>query len=438
MKNKITWIGGLTAGVLIAISASLLAGSVSLPNTFSAGTPAKASEVNANFAAVKAAVDDNAARVTTLESGAADPNVSGNITLVPSTPSTGNILKGTAPFIHNFGTDNTFIGVNAGNFTMSGGNNTASGVRALANITTGSANTASGFRALDNNTSGNYNTASSYGALQSNTTGSENTATGAQALLLNTTGSYNTASGRDALRNNTTGNMNTANGRDALFGNTTGNGNTASGLNALGNNTTGSNNIAIGLGAGTNLTTGSNNIAIGNVGVAAESSTIRIGTAGNHNFTFIAGIRGVTTANANALNVVIDSAGQLGTVNSSRRVKDHIADMGKASEALMKLRPVTFYYKSDHDRKGRTLQYGLIAEEVAEIAPGLVARTATGEIETVYYQFLAPMLLNEFQKQQHTIEAQAGEIAQLKRQAARMAAALSRLEKREQLASVSQ
>lgn len=73
----------------------------------------------------------------------------------------------------------------------------------------------------------------------------------------------------------------------------------------------------------------------------------------------------------------------------------------------MKPRPVTFHYKSDQTPRGRTLQYGLIAEEVAQVAPGLVARSATGETETVYYQHLAPMLLNEVQKQQRTIEAQA-------------------------------
>ncbi len=134
--------------------------------------------------------------------------------------------------------------------------------------------------------------------------------------------------------------------------------------------------------------------------------------------TFIAGIRGVTTANANAVVVLVDSAGQLGTVSSSRRVKDEIADMGGASHALMKLRPVTFHYKSDTNPEGRTLQYGLVAEEVAKVAPGLVARSADGRIETVYYQFLAPMLLNEYQRQQRTIEAQA---AQLTKQTARVA-----------------
>lgn len=112
----------------------------------------------------------------------------------------------------------------------------------------------------------------------------------------------------------------------------------------------------------------------------------------------------MTTGSNDAVNVVIDSNGQLGTISSSRRFKDTIADMDDASNALMKLRPVTFRYKSD---KGRALHYGLIAEEVAEVYPGLVAKAADGQVEAVMYQFLPPMLLNEYQKQQRTIDAQA-------------------------------
>jgi hypothetical protein len=193
------------------------------------------------------------------------------------------------------------------------------------------------------------------------------------------------------------------------------------------------------------LTTGDNNIDIGNLGVAAEANTIRIGATLTQNRTFIMGIRGITTGTADAIPVVVDSNGQLGTVSSSRRVKDDIADMGNASSTLMKLRPVTFHYKSDKNPKGRTLQYGLVAEEVDRVAPGLVARSADGKVETVYYQFLAPMLLNEVQKQQRTIAAQTAriatlekqgdEIAELKAQVARMSALLARLDRREKLAA---
>jgi hypothetical protein len=131
----------------------------------------------------------------------------------------------------------------------------------------------------------------------------------------------------------------------------------------------------------------------------------------------VAGIRGVTTALNDAVGVLIASNGQLGTVSSSRRYKEDIADMGEASAGLLDLRPVTFTYKSDSDPSGRRVQYGLIAEEVALVYPGLVATGPDGRAETVMYHFLAPMLVNEVQRQQRTIEAQTSVIAS---QAARL------------------
>jgi hypothetical protein len=446
MRDRSMWWG---IAVLLAAAGLSHAGPVGPLTTFTAGTPAKASEVNANFSAVKTAVDDNASRITTLQSTVTP---AGNIVLVPSTASAGNILKGTAPFIHNFGTSNTFIGVNAGNLTTTGvGLNTAIGVSALQRNTTGSANTASGFQALLSNTTGLENTASGSSALQSNTTGSSNTASGVNALVFNTTGNFNTASGARALTNNTTGFNNTASGADALLFNTTGGANTASGRGALQNNTTGvantasgqaalfsnttgTNNIAIGFNAGLSLTTGDNNIAIGNAGVAAEANTIRIGDVQTR--AFIAGISGATIASGVA--VLVNSSGQLGTTASSGRFKQDIADMSDTTSRLMRLRPVTFRYKPEHDDGSRLRQYGLIAEEVAAVYPGLVASTPDGQAQTVRYHFLAPMLLNEYQKQQRTIEAQTAriaelekqnlEIAELKRHVARMASLLGRLE----------
>jgi hypothetical protein len=73
--------------------------------------------------------------------------------------------------------------------------------------------------------------------------------------------------------------------------------------------------------------------------------------------------------------------------------------MGNATEALMNLRPVTFYYKHEYYNGPRTLQYGLIAEEVAKVFPELVAYNPDGTPYTVRYQFLSSMLLNEVQKQ---------------------------------------
>lgn len=145
---------------------------------------------------------------------AQDVDVPGNLTMVDSTATAGNILKGNVRFIHNFGVDNTFIGKNAGNFAMTGNGNTASGVIALNNNTTGVFNTAHGAFALINNTEGSFNTASGNSALQVNTTGSFNTASGPGALF-NNNGDNNTASGIAALNNNTTGSSNTAIGAQA-------------------------------------------------------------------------------------------------------------------------------------------------------------------------------------------------------------------------------
>ena len=261
---------------------------------------------------------------------------------------------------------------------------------------TGSSNTATGAGALLSNTSGVDNTADGAFALFSNTTAGENTANGAFALFHNTEGTSNTADGASALLSNTIGFFNTAVGDGALADNTDGAGNTAIGYLALLNNITGGGNIAIGVASGSNLTAGDNNIYIGNVGAPGDSSTTRIGFAKVTQKTFIDGIRGVTTGFNDAVNVVIDSAGQLGTISSSRRFKKEIKPMEKASEAILGLNPVTFHYKSD--AKG-TPQFGLIAEEVAAVDPDLVVRDQNGAIYTVRYDAVNAMLLNEFLKE---------------------------------------
>ena len=279
--------------------------------------------------------------------------------------------------------------------------NTFLGDGALGNNPTGYADTATGAFALISNTSGSYNTAAGFIALSDNTTGGENTATGAYALESNTTGFFNTASGDGALLTNTTGGNNTATGYSALFYNTTGGSNTAEGYQALHNSTTGSNNIALGNAAGTNLTTGSNNIEIGSAGVAAEANTIRLGTAGTQQATYIAGISGTTVAGG--VGVMIDSTGHLGTVVSSARYKDGIKPMDKASEAILALKPVTFHYKKEIDPEGIP-QFGLVAEQVEKVNPDLVARDDQGKPYTVRYEAVNAMLLNEFLKEHRKVE----------------------------------
>ena len=256
------------------------------------------------------------------------------------------------------------------------------------------------------------NTAIGSLALSSNTTGSYNTATGFQTLLSNTSGTFNTANGRDALSSNTTGGDNTAVGVEALISNTTGNSNTAIGVVALLNNN-GDNNIAVGANAGINLTTGSNNINIGNAGSTGESNRIRIGTRGTHRNTFIAGISGVTVANG--VGVIIDTNGRLGTVVSSARFKDAVKPMGKASEAILALKPVTFRYRHELDPAG-TPQFGLVAEQVEKVNPDLVARDEQGKPYSVRYEAVNAMLLNEFLKEHRKNEQQEAIIARQQKQ----------------------
>src|SRR5262249_49716892 len=109
------------------------------------------------------------------------------------------------------------------------------------------------------------------------------------------------------------------------------------------------------------------------------------------------------TANNDAVPVVIDSAGQLGTVSSSARFKKEITPMHNASEAIFSLKPVTFHYKSD---KANKPEFGLIAEEVAAVNPDLVVRDKNGEIYTVRYDAVNAMLLNEFLKEHRKVEEQ--------------------------------
>jgi len=190
----------------------------------------------------------------------------------------------------------------------------------------------------------------------------------------------------------------------------TGGYNSAVGYAALASNTTGLRNTAVGYLAGYNLSAGSNNIYIDNAGVASESSTIRIGTVGTHTATYIAGVAGASSPGGVA--VLVDGSGKLGTTTSSRRYKEQIADMSTESDVLMSLRPVSFFYRSELDTT-HLRQYGLVAEEVAEVAPDLVAYDEDGLPQTVRYHFVNAMLLNEVQKQRRHIRDLEDRLARL-------------------------
>jgi len=345
----------------------------------------------------------------------------------------GNTAEGTNALLsRTTGLYNTAIGVSSllsitdGNFCTAvgagallgntAGQNTATGAGALLSNTTGDSNTANGAFTLFSNTIGLGNTATGFDALFSNTEGAGNTATGYQALYSNTAGVANTANGTLALHANTIGEFNTASGDGALLNNTEGFGNTANGGSALSSNSTGNNNTALGHNAGFNIT-GTGNVCIGE-GV--------LGVAGEFNTTWIRNIHNTVqpVVGTDPDNVTVNSAGRLGRGDvSSRRYKHDIKPMDNASEAILALKPVTFRYNKEYDAT-QTLAYGLIAEDVAQVYPDLVGRNREGQPESVRYEQINAMLLNEFLKEHRKMEDQQKQInaltVQLKEQAAQI------------------
>jgi len=261
----------------------------------------------------------------------------------------------------------------------------------------------------------NGDTSLGAGVLSNNTSGSYNTGSGVNVLYANTTGGFNTASGDQALENNTVGSVNTASGASALFSNTTGSNNTAIGYLALENNSGGNNNIAVGSGAAANAPPdNSNSIYLGSPGSANDGNgTIQIGTAGTHSSFFAAGVSQTATGLNDAVPVMIDSNGQMGTNVSAQLLKEDIQDMGEASSGLLRLRPVTFRYHQAYKDGSKPLDYGLVAEQVAEIYPDLVVKAKDGRILAVQYQKLTPMLLNEVRKQAEKIRSLEDRLATL-------------------------
>jgi uncharacterized coiled-coil protein SlyX len=341
------------------------------------------------------------------------------------------------------GSGNTAVGINGLHNNITGAYNTAAGLNTLyfnngdANTGAGSENSAFGASALFHNTTGSVNCAFGTNALFYNSTGNSNCAFGSDALYLNTSGLYNTAIGRSALfsnnasdntavgeaalnsngegidntatgafalSNNTSGNFNTAMGFDALGDNGTGGANTAVGAEAL-IDTTGGANTALGFGAGANVTTGSFNVYIGtNVG----------GVANEVGHTYISNINSTVQPAVNGADWVTIrlSDGLLGHTSSSRRYKEDIKSMDNASDALYRLKPVTYRYKREID-PSQNLDYGLVAEDVAKVDPKLAIRDRNGQVEGVRYSAIYNMLLNEFLKEHKKIDTQQATITEL-------------------------
>jgi hypothetical protein len=258
---------------------------------------------------------------------------------------------------------------------------------------------------------------------------------GAYSLNQNSSGSFNNAVGYKALSANTTGANNNAQGSSALIANTTGYGNSAVGANSMLNLTTGFRNVGVGNNTGTTLVAGSYDsyIGWGVAGPADETGVTRIGNPTYNTATFIAGVASTPVSGAQ---VVITAGGQLGVLASSERYKTDIEPLGSKPDRLAQLKPVSFHLKSEPNG---ALQYGLIAEQVADVYPELVIRDASGTIQGVRYDELAPMLLNELQTQQSVIAGQAQlyaaqdtKIDRLEAQLAEMKAALASMRLKDQ------
>jgi hypothetical protein len=218
--------------------------------------------------------------------------------------------------------------------------------------------------------------------------------------LSNVSGTFNNAHGRNALSSND-GSENNAFGDLAMEDNTSGSSNTAIGDDALRNCVDGSGNVAVGDEAGTGLGASVNNcIAIGAPGAGPFAVL--------DNTCFIGNIFGQPVSDPGTQTAVfVDQFNVVGIFNSSRRFKHDIQPMDKTSETLFKLKPVTFKFNSDWKA---TTQYGLIAEEVAEVNPGLVVRGKDGGVQTVRYEQINTMLLNEFLKEHKKVEEQQSKI----------------------------
>ena len=351
------------------------------------------------------AIGVNALRANTTASG---NTALGCNALYFNTTGPANTATGYQALFHNNGQSNTATGFEALYSNTSGIDNTAMGWHALLSNKTGLRNTAIGVDALPFNSNGGNNTGIGWRALYSNTGGNGNTAIGFEALYDNG-GSFNTAIGYGALFSNGSDGYNVAVGEGALVLHTSGVGNTAVGAGALQGNTSGAFNIALGDDAGGNLATGNHNIYIGSLaGNNNESATIRIGDS-FQTTTFIAGISGVAVTGSQ---VVVSSSGQLGVTPSSARFKEAVKPMDKTSEALLKLKPVTFRYKEELD-PNKVPQFGLIAEEVEKVSPELVVRDEEGEAMTVRYEAVNAMLLNEFLKEHRKVENQQAIVNQL-------------------------
>ena len=206
-------------------------------------------------------------------------------------------------------------------------------------------------------------------------TGGATTGNATLAVAFGGDGAQNAVARADHLHSVPGNFLNTRVGNGALEV-STGTSNTALGADALHLNSTGQSNTAVGHGALTSNLTGDWNVGVGRnaLGIATASNNVGVGTGALFR-------------------------GKLGTITSSRRFKQDIETLASdTAQRVQTLRPVTFRYRPEYDDGQQTLPYGLIAEEVDEVLPQLVARDPDGQARPVRCQLLVPMLLAEVQR----------------------------------------
>ena len=334
-----------------------------------------------------------------------------------------NAGVGAGALVLNTSSNNTAVGAVAGLLNMGALNNTAVGAGALEFNEAGNNNTSVGALALINNTVDD-NTAVGTLALTDNVAGVTNTAVGVFAAQ-HTTAQFNTALGGFALQANTAGTDNTAVGAGALESGDGGSDNTVVGFLA-GNSIAGNSYTCLGHNAGSTAAAGEAGIYIGaevQPGTPGEFEFIRIGNYTAFTFpydTFIAGIYNRPAGPA-PLAVTCGSDGKLSANASSRRFKHDIKPIGKASEGVLALKPVSFVYNNDDTN---LTWFGLIAEDVAQVNPDLIVRDKEGKPFGVRYDAVNALLLNEFLKEHKKVEEQQVSISQLKSEMQTMVAQL--------------
>ena len=344
-------------------------------------------------------------------------SLTNSLTLAATSGSTiGVIYKGTDRFIHNYGSTNTFVGKNAGNFTMGGTvaegiSNTGLGEQVLMSLTTGSNNSAVGYAALASNTTGHWNTAVGASALAFNTDGAANSAFGHYALRVNTSGQSNSAFGKNALMANTTGPYNSAFGYASLASNVTGRDNSAMGYSAL-FSSVGDSNTAYGYYAGSNITSGSNNTLIG------HSAQPNSGTASNQ---ITLGNNAITALRCNVTTI---------TSLSDARDKKNIRDLPLGLDFLMSVQPRLFNWdrrewygtdKADGSKMQESPTAGFIAQELDETQTkadaewlNLVLKSNPDRLEATPGNLL-PIMVKAIQELKHENNSLKAELEALKR-----------------------